>query len=83
VGDTIVFGYFDQKGLQWKEDKRVIEFVKDVAEFFPLANGDKVSATKFLELFQFTPEQQFTFISKLSGGEKKRLQLLSILFTNP
>jgi ATP-binding cassette subfamily F protein uup len=83
VGDTIVFGYFDQKGLQWKDDKRVIEYVKDVAEFFPLANGDKVSATKFLELFQFTPEQQFTFISKLSGGEKKRLQLLSILFTNP
>ena len=83
VGDTIVFGYFDQKGLQWKDDKRVIEFVKDVAEFFPLANGDKVSATKFLELFQFTPEQQFAFISKLSGGEKKRLQLLSILFTNP
>ncbi len=83
VGDTIVFGYFDQKGLQWKEDKRVIEYVKDIAEHFPLANGDKVSATKFLELFQFTPEQQFTFISKLSGGEKKRLQLLAILFTNP
>ena len=83
IGDTIVFGYFDQKGLQWKEDKRVIEYVKDIAEHFPLANGDKVSATKFLELFQFTPEQQFTYISKLSGGEKKRLQLLSILFTNP
>lgn len=83
VGDTIVFGYFDQKGLQWKEDKRVIEYVKDIAEHFPLANGDKVSATKFLELFQFTPEQQFTFISKLSGGEKKRLQLLAILFNNP
>lgn len=83
VGDTIVFGYFDQKGLQWKEDKRVIEYVKGIAEHFPLANGDKVSATKFLELFQFTPEQQFTFISKLSGGEKKRLQLLAILFTNP
>ncbi|MBS1684336.1 MAG: ABC-F family ATP-binding cassette domain-containing protein [Bacteroidetes bacterium] len=83
VGDTIVFGYFDQKGLRWKEDKRVIEYVKDIAEHFPLANGDKVSATKFLELFQFTPEQQFTFISKLSGGEKKRLQLLAILFNNP
>ena len=83
VGDTIVFGYFDQKGLQWKDDKRVIEYVKDIAEHFPLANGDKVSATKFLELFQFTPEQQFTFISKLSGGEKKRLQLLAILFKNP
>jgi ATP-binding cassette subfamily F protein uup len=83
VGDTIVFGYFDQKGLQWKEDKRVIEYVKDIAEHFPLADGTTLSATKFLELFQFTPEQQFTFISKLSGGEKKRLQLLSILFTNP
>ena len=83
TGETIVFGYFDQKGLQWKEDKRVIEYVKDIAEHFPLANGDKVSATKFLELFQFTPEQQFTYISKLSGGEKKRLQLLAILFENP
>jgi ATP-binding cassette subfamily F protein uup len=83
VGDTIVFGYFDQKGLVWKDDKRVIEYVKDIAEHFPLANGDKVSATKFLELFQFTPEQQFTYISKLSGGEKKRLQLLAILFRNP
>jgi ATP-binding cassette subfamily F protein uup len=83
TGETIVFGYFDQKGLQWKDDKRVIEYVKDIAEHFPLANGDKVSATKFLELFQFTPEQQFTYISKLSGGEKKRLQLLAILFENP
>ncbi len=83
TGETVVFGYFDQKGLQWKEDKRVIEYVKYIAEFFPLADGNKVSATQFLQLFQFTPEQQFTFISKLSGGEKKRLQLLSILFTNP
>lgn len=83
TGETIVFGYFDQKGLQWKDDKRVIEYVKDIAEHFPLADGTKVSASKFLELFQFTPEQQFTFISKLSGGEKKRLQLLAILFRNP
>ena len=66
-----------------KEDKRVIEFVKDIAEHFPLADGTKVSAGEFLKLFQFTPDQQFAPISKKSGGEKKRLQLLSILFTNP
>lgn len=83
AGETIVFGYFHQQGLQVKEDKRVIEFVKDIAEHFPLADGTKVSAGQFLQLFQFSPEQQFTYISKLSGGEKKRLQLLSILFQNP
>ncbi len=83
TGETVVFGYFSQKGLEVKEDKRVIEFVKDIAENFPLADGTKVSAGKFLELFQFTPEQQYTYISKLSGGEKKRLQLLSVLFANP
>ncbi len=83
TGETVVFGYFHQQGLQVKEDKRVIEFVKDIAENFPLADGTKVSAGQFLQLFQFTPEQQFTYISKLSGGEKKRLQLLSILFGNP
>ncbi len=83
TGETVVYGYFHQQGLQVKEDKRVIEFVKNIAENFPLADGTKVSAGKFLELFQFTPDQQFTYISKLSGGEKKRLQLLSILFANP
>ena len=83
TGETVVYGYFSQKGLVVKEDKRVIEFVKDIAEHFPLADGTKVSAGKFLELFQFTPDQQYTYISKLSGGEKKRLQLLSILFENP
>ncbi|MFN8321401.1 MAG: ABC-F family ATP-binding cassette domain-containing protein [Chitinophagales bacterium] len=83
TGETVVFGYFHQQGLQTKEDKRVIEFVKDIAEHFPLADGTKVSAGQFLQLFQFTPDQQYTYISKLSGGEKKRLQLLSILFANP
>jgi len=83
TGETVVFGYFSQQGLVVKEDKRVIEFVKDIAEHFPLADGTKVSAGQFLQLFQFTPDQQYTFISKLSGGEKKRLQLLSILFANP
>ncbi len=83
VGETIVFGDFSQDGLVIKEDVRVIEFVKNIAEFFPLADGTKVSAAQFLQRFLFTPEKQYTFISKLSGGEKKRLQLLSILFRNP
>lgn len=82
-GDTVVFGHFSQEGLQYKEDKRVIEYVKDMAEFFHLADGTKLSASKFLERFAFTPEQQYTYLSKLSGGEKRRLQLLSILFKNP
>jgi ATP-binding cassette subfamily F protein uup len=69
--------------LQYKEDKRVVEYVKDFAEFFPLNDGTKISASKFLERFAFTPEQQYTYLSKLSGGEKRRLQLLSILFKNP
>jgi ATP-binding cassette subfamily F protein uup len=82
-GETVVFGYFDQKGIEIKEDKRVIEYVREFADNFTLADGTKVSAVQFLQLFQFTPEQQFTFISKLSGGEKKRLQLLTILFRSP
>lgn len=83
IGDTVVFGDFSQEGLVIKEDQRVIEYVKNIAEFFPLADGTKVSAAQFLERFLFTPQKQFTYISKLSGGEKKRLQLLSILFRNP
>lgn len=83
VGETIVFGDFSQDGLVIKEDVRVIEYVKNIAEFFPLADGTKVSAAVFLQRFLFTPEKQYTYISKLSGGEKKRLQLLSILFRNP
>jgi ATP-binding cassette subfamily F protein uup len=83
VGETIVFGNYDQRGLIVKEDMRVIEFVKNIAEHFPLADGSKVSAAQFLELFLFTPEKQYTYISKLSGGEKRRLHLLSILFRNP
>lgn len=83
VGDTIVFGNYSQQGLEIKEDMRVIEFVKDIAENFPLADGTKVSAAQFLQLFLFPPEKQYTYISKLSGGEKRRLHLLSILFRNP
>lgn len=83
TGDTVIFGNYNQQGLEIKEDKRVIEFVKDIAENFPLADGTKVSASQFLNLFLFPPEQQYTYLSKLSGGEKRRLHLLSILFRNP
>ncbi len=83
VGDTIIFGNFSQQGLVIKEDMRVIEYVKTFAENFPLAKGGSLSAAQFLELFLFTPDKQYTYLSALSGGERKRLQLLTILFTNP
>jgi len=83
VGDTIVFGNFSQQGLVIKEDMRVIEYVKTFAENFPLAKGGSLSAAQFLELFLFSPDKQYTYLSALSGGERKRLQLLTILFTNP
>jgi ATP-binding cassette subfamily F protein uup len=82
-GETVVFGNFNQEGLQYKEDKRAIEYVKDFAEFFPLADGSKISASQFMEKFGFSAEQQYTPLSKLSGGEKRRLHLLSVLFVNP
>ncbi len=83
IGDTVVFGNYSQMGLQVKEDMRVIEYVKGIAENFPLANGGSLSAAQFLNLFLFPPDQQYTYISKLSGGEKRRLHLLTILFRNP
>lgn len=83
VGDTIVFGNFSQQGLVIKDNLRVIEYVKTFAESFPLAKGGSLSAAQFLELFLFPPEKQYTYLNSLSGGEKKRLQLLTILFTNP
>jgi len=83
IGETVVFGYYSQQGLVIKEDMRVIEFVKNIAENFPLANGGSISAAQFLQLFLFSPNQQYTYISQLSGGEKRRLHLLSILFRNP
>lgn len=83
IGDTVVFGNFSQQGLEFKDDVRMIEYVKNIAENFPLAGGGTISASQFLELFLFSPEQQYTYLSKLSGGEKKRLQLLAVLFRNP
>jgi ABC transport system ATP-binding/permease protein len=83
IGDTVVFGNFSQLGLEVKEDMRVIEYVKTFAETFPLAKGGSLSASQFLELFLFPGDKQYTYLSSLSGGEKKRLHLLTILFRNP
>ncbi len=83
AGDTVIFGHYSQDGLTWKEDMRVIEYVKQFAETFPLAGGGALTPAKFLELFLFPPEKQYTYLSNLSGGEKRRLQLLTILFSNP
>ena len=83
IGDTVIFGNYSQQGLEIKEDMRVIEFVKNIAEHFPLASGGSLSAAQFLQLFLFDPDKQYTYISKLSGGERRRLHLLAILFRNP
>lgn len=83
LGETIVFGYYTQQGLQLKEDKRVIEVVKDIAEVITLSNGNTLSASQFLQYFMFTPEMQYNYVSLLSGGEKRRLHLLTVLIKNP
>ena len=83
VGQTIVFGYFSQNGIQLTEDKRIIDCLKDVAEVIEMANGTKITATQLLNHFMFPPKTQQTFVSKLSGGEKRRLYLLMVLMKNP
>jgi ATP-binding cassette subfamily F protein uup len=84
VGDTIVFGYYTQGGLEIKEDKRVIELVREqIADVIATPDGRKMNAREFLELFQFNNDQQHTYISKLSGGERRRLHLLTVLVKNP
>ena len=83
VGETIVYGYFTQKGIQLKEDKRVIEVLKDIAEVIVMSDNNKITASQLLEHFMFPPNMQYTYVSKLSGGEKRRLYLLTILMKNP
>lgn len=83
TGETIKFGYFSQKGLAYKEDERVIDFIKEISENFPLANGRTISASQFLRLFLFDDQTQYSPISKLSGGEKRRLHLMYVLYQNP
>jgi len=82
-GETTKLGYFTQEASELNPDHRVIEEVKDIAEFIALSDGTQISASAFLELFLFPPEKQYNIIGKLSGGEKKRLQLLKVLITNP
>ena len=82
-GETTVIGYFNQAGLSFKEDERVIDIVKNVAEYITMADGKLISASALLTLFLFPPAKQYGMVSKLSGGEKKRLHLMSILIKNP
>ncbi|MCZ2100566.1 MAG: ABC-F family ATP-binding cassette domain-containing protein [Chitinophagales bacterium] len=83
VGDTIVFGYYTQDGLVVNEDKMVIDVIRDIADYIPLENGQKLSAESLLERFLFPRPQQRVLVSQLSGGEKRRLYLLTILMKNP
>lgn len=83
TGETIVFGYYTQSGMNLKDDKRVIEVVRDIAEYIPLAKGQKLSAANLLERFLFSRDKHWDYVAKLSGGEKKRLYLLTILMKNP
>jgi len=83
VGDTVEIGYYTQKGMKMDEGKRVIEIVRDIAEYIPLVGGRKMTAAQLLERFLFSKDAQWKHVSVLSGGEKKRLYLLTILMKNP
>lgn len=83
VGDTVVFGYYTQKGMNLNDGKRVIEVVRDIAEYIPLRGGRKLTAAQLLERFLFDKDAQWKHVSVLSGGEKKRLYLLTVLMKNP
>jgi len=82
-GGTIHFGYYRQQGLEMPEDKRIIDFIKDIAEYIPTSKNQTITASQMLEKFLFSPKQQYQYISTLSGGERKRLYLLSLLMENP
>jgi len=83
TGETIAFGHYRQEGLDFDEDQRVIDVIENEAKVVELANGKKISASKFLEHFMFTSEMQYTPVEKLSGGEKRRLSLMMVLLENP
>jgi ATP-binding cassette subfamily F protein uup len=83
TGQTIVFGHYRQKGIKINENERVIDVMKDIAHVIQMADGSSISASQFLEHFMFTPEMQYTPVSKLSGGEKRRLGLMMVLIKNP
>ena len=83
MGDTVILGTFDQRGLQLTEDKRIIDVVRDIAEMIPLNKGKTLTASGLLERFLFDKEQQWQYVSTLSGGEKRRLYLCTVLMKNP
>ena len=83
IGDTIVFGYYSQDLIKVDDGKKVIDVVKDVAEYIPLEKGKQLSASQLLERFLFTRDSHYNFVHKLSGGEKRRLKLLKVLMANP
>ena len=83
IGDTVRFGYFSQEGLQFDEQMKVIDVVKDIAEYIDMGGGKHLTASQFLQHFLFTPEQQHNYVYKLSGGERRKLYLCTVLMKNP
>ena len=83
IGDTVRFGYFSQEGLQFDDQQKVIDVVKDIAEYIDMGGGKHFSASQFLQYFLFTPEQQHNYVYKLSGGERRKLYLCTVLMKNP
>ena len=83
IGETVRFGYFSQEGLKFDEQQKVIDVVRDIAEYVDLGSGKHLSASQFLQHFLFTPEQQHNYVYKLSGGEKRKLYLCTVLMRNP
>lgn len=83
IGDTVRFGYFSQDGLQFNEQQKVIDVITDIADYVELGGGKKLSASQLLQYFLFTPEQQYNYVYKLSGGERRKLYLCTVLMRNP
>ena len=83
IGDTVRFGYFSQEGLKFNEQQKVIDVIRDIAEYIDLGQGRHLSATQFLQYFLFTNEQQYNYVYKLSGGERRKLYLCTVLMRNP
>ena len=83
IGDTVRFGYFSQEGLQFDDQMKVIDVVKDIAEYIDMGGGKHFSASQFLQYFLFTPDQQHNYVYKLSGGERRKLYLCTVLMKNP
>lgn len=83
IGETVKFGYFSQEGLQFDESQKVIDVVRDIADYIDLGQGRHLSASQFLQHFLFSPDQQYNYVYKLSGGEKRKLYLCTVLMRNP